>query len=78
MSTESALSSSAVTYLGTSSGILSSTTSDEFRVAVVQELVVDGHVLLLGQDCIVRLEAILVEQSLVSLALDVFSAASVS
>lgn len=54
-------------------GVLGGTTSDELGVVVVEELLVDGDVLLVGEDGVVLLEAVLVEQGLVTDGLDVCS-----
>lgn len=57
--------------LGASGRVLGSTTGNELGVVVVQEVLIEGDMLLLGEDSIVGLEAILVEQGLVTKGLDV-------
>lgn len=57
--------------LGTSGAVLGSAASDELGIIVVQEVLVERDVLLLGEDGIVGLEAVLVEQGLVTDGLDV-------
>ena len=51
--------------LGTASGVLSSTTVNELSITA-DEVLVDALVLLLGEDSGVALQAILVEQSLIT------------
>ena len=58
--------------LGAAGGVLGGAAGDQFRVVVVQQLLVQRDVLRLGQDRIVRLEPILVEQLLVAHGLDVW------
>lgn len=58
--------------LGTSGAVLGSTAGDELGIVVVEEVLVEGDVLLLGEDGIVGLEAVLVEQGLVTNGLDVY------
>lgn len=53
-------------YLGTSGRVLGRTTSDELSIAVLDKLFVQACVLVLGQDGIVGLQAILLKQGLVS------------
>jgi len=57
--------------LGTSGGVLSGTTSVQVDLEVVEQVVVETHVLLFGQDGVVGLEAILLEQLLVADSLDI-------
>jgi hypothetical protein len=57
--------------LGTSSGVLGGTTGVQVDLEVVEQVVVETHVLLFGQDGVVRLEAILLEQLLVTNSLDI-------
>jgi hypothetical protein len=57
--------------LGTSSTVLSSTASNELGIVVVEKVLVERDVLLLGEDSIIRLETILIQKSLVTLSLDV-------
>ena len=49
-------------YLGTTSGVLGSTTGDQLGIAGKQVLV-DTHVLLLGEDSIIGLQIILLQES---------------
>jgi hypothetical protein len=58
--------------LGTSSTVLSSTASNELGIVVVEKVLVERDVLLLGEDSIIRLETILIQKSLVTLSLDVY------
>lgn len=58
--------------LGTAGGVLGGTTSNQLSVVVAQQVLVDRGVLLLGQDGIVVLEAILLEESLVTDCLDIW------
>ena len=57
--------------LGTTGGVLGGTASNELGVKVVEQVLVQRLVLLLGEDGVVGLEAVLLEQSLVALGLDV-------
>jgi hypothetical protein len=57
--------------LGATSSVLSSTASNKLGIVVVQEVLVKGLVLLLGENGVVCLEVILVKQSLVTDSLDV-------
>lgn len=57
--------------LGTTGAVLGGTASNQLSLVVVEELLVDGDVLLLGQDGIVVLEGVLVEQLLVANGLDI-------
>lgn len=57
--------------LSTSSTVLSRTTSNELGVVVVEEVFVEREVLLLSEDSIVRLEAVLIQKGLITLGLDV-------
>ena len=58
--------------LGTTSSVLGSTTSNQLGVVVVEQVFVERDVLLLGEDGIVGLEAILVQESLVTESLNVW------
>lgn len=60
--------------LGTASGVLGSAAGNQLGVVVVEEVLVDAKVLLLSEDGIVLLEAILFEESLVTNCLDVWVA----
>ena len=51
-----------LTYLSAAGRILGSTTSDEFSVVVLEQLLVEAHVLFLGQDGVVGLQAVLLEE----------------
>lgn len=57
--------------LGTSGGVLGGTTSVEVDLVVLEQVLVEAHVLLLSQDGIVGLESILLQQLLVADGLDV-------
>lgn len=57
--------------LGATGGVLRSTAGNEFCVKVVEEVLVDGDLLLFGEDGVVGLEAVLVQKSLVTDSLDV-------
>ncbi len=57
--------------LGTASSVLGSSTGDKLGVVVVEEVLVEAKVLLLGEDGIVLIQLILVEESLVTSCLDV-------
>jgi hypothetical protein len=57
--------------LGTSGAVLGSTAGDELGIVVVEEVLVERDVLLLGEDGIVGLEAVLVEQGLITDSLDI-------
>lgn len=58
--------------LGAAGRVLGGAAGDELGVVVGQQVLVQGLVLLLGQDGIVGFEAVLLEQSLVALGLDVY------
>lgn len=53
-------------YLSPSGGILRRTTSKQLSISVLDELLVETHVLLLGQNGIVGLETVLLEQLSIS------------
>jgi hypothetical protein len=55
-------------YLGATSGILRSTTGEVLGGVLGGQVLVDGHVLLLGEDGIVLLKLVLVEDGLVTAA----------
>lgn len=55
-------------YLSASCSVLSSTASNELGLAVVDQVLVDAHVLLLGQNSVVGLQTILLEHSLIAVA----------
>jgi hypothetical protein len=57
--------------LGATGGVLGGTAGDELGLVVVQQVLVDGLVLVLGQDGVVGLEAVLGEELIVALGLDV-------
>ena len=59
--------------LGATGRVLRSAASDELGVVVVEQVLVQGDVLLLGEDGVVFLEAILVQQGLVADGLDICS-----
>lgn len=54
-------------YLGTTSGVLSSTTGNQLGVMVLQQFLVETHMLVLGQDGIVVLQAILLQESSITI-----------
>lgn len=53
--------------------VLRSAAGDELGVVVVEQVLVEGDVLLLGEDGVVFLEAVLVQQGLVADGLDICS-----
>lgn len=53
-------------YLRASCSVLSGTTSDELGVVVLEQIFVETHVLLLGEDGVVGLQAVLLEELLIS------------
>lgn len=57
--------------LGATGGVLRSAAGNELCVKVVEEVLVDGDLLLFGEDGVVGLEVVLVQQSLVADSLDV-------
>lgn len=57
--------------LGAAGGVLSSAAGDELGLEVVQQVLVDALVLVLGQDGVVGLEAVLGEELIVAVGLDV-------
>lgn len=57
--------------LGAAGGVLSGAAGDELGLEVVQQVLVDGLVLVLGQDGVVGLEAVLGEELIVAVGLDV-------
>lgn len=58
--------------LGSASGILGSTSSNQLGGVVVEEIFVDGKVLFLGENGIIGLEAVFVEEGLITLGLDIW------
>ena len=48
-------------YLGSTSGVLRGTAGDQLGVAVVEQVVEDAHVFLLGEDGVVGFEAVFLE-----------------
>lgn len=60
--------------LGTTGAVLGGTTGNQLRLVVVEEVLVEGLVLVLGEDGIVGLELVLVEELLVAESLDVCTA----
>lgn len=65
--------------LGATGGVLGGTAGDELGLEVVQQVLVDALVLVLGQDGVVGLEAVLGEKLIVAVGLDVcFFVCSVS
>lgn len=63
---------------GTAGGVLGSATSDELRLVVGQEVLIDGHVRVLGEDGIVGLELVLGQELVIANSLDVCGASLVS
>lgn len=63
--------------LSTTSSVLRSSTGDELSIKVIQKVLVEAKVLLLGEDSIVLLETILVKKSLVTSCLDVWFCTSI-
>lgn len=59
--------------LGTTGGVLGSTTSNQLGVVVVEQVFVQREVLLLGEDSVIGLETILVEKGLVTNGLNICS-----
>lgn len=57
--------------LGAAGGVLGGAAGDELGLEVVQQVLVDGLVLVLGQDGVVGLEAVLGEELIVAVGLDV-------
>jgi hypothetical protein len=53
-------------YLGSASSILCSAAGNELSIVVLHQVLVEAHVLLLGQDGIVGLQAVLLEELLIS------------
>jgi hypothetical protein len=53
-------------HLSTTGSVLGSTTSDQFRIAVLDEVFVEAHVLLFGEDGIVGFYAVFLEHRLIS------------
>lgn len=64
--------------LGATGGVLGSTAGDELGVEVVEEVLVEAEVLLLGEDGVVGLEVVLLQQGLVTDSLDVCDCGNVS
>ena len=57
--------------LGSSSGVLSSTAGDELGLPVVDQVLIDAHLVLFGEESVIEFEAVLFEHSVVAHALDV-------
>lgn len=53
-------------YLGASGGVLGGAAGDEFGVAVLQQVFVEAHVLLFGEDGVVGLDAVALEHGFIS------------
>lgn len=64
--------------LGATGRVLGSTAGDELGVEVVEEVLVEAEVLFLGEDGVVGLEVVLLQQGLVTDGLDVCDCGSVS
>lgn len=54
-------------YLSTTSGVLSSTSGNQFRIAVLDEVLIEAHVLLFGQNRVIGLHAILLKHCRISI-----------
>ena len=61
--------------LSTAGGVLGSTTGDQLSIVVLEEVLEEALVLLLGEDGVVGLEAVLLEESLIAKGLDVWKLA---
>lgn len=59
--------------LSTAGGVLGSTTGDQLSIVVLEEVLEEALVLLLGEDGVVGLEAVLLEESLVTEGLDIWN-----
>lgn len=57
--------------LGTTGGVLGGAAGDQLGLEVVQQVLVDALVLLLGEDGVVRLETVLGQELIVAVGLDV-------
>lgn len=57
--------------LSTAGGVLGSATGDQLSIVVLEEVLEEALVLLLGEDGVVSLEAVLLEESLIAKGLDV-------
>ena len=55
--------------MSASSGILGSTTRYEFGIVVLEEVFVEGHVFFFGKDGVVGFDAVLLEESFISVDL---------
>lgn len=64
--------------LGASGSVLGSTAGDELGVEVVEEVFIEAEVLFLGEDGVVGLEVVLLQQGLVTDGLDVCDGGGVS
>jgi hypothetical protein len=58
--------------LGTTGGVLGGAAGDELGVVVGEQVLVEGNLALFGEDGIVGLEVVLVEEGLVAVGLDVY------
>ena len=59
--------------MSTPGGVLGGAAGDELSVIVVQEVLEDGLVFILGEDGIVGLEAVLLEKGFIAKGLDVWA-----
>lgn len=58
-------------YLGSTGSVLSGTTSNQLRLAVLEELVIESHMLLLGKDSVIILQAVLLQESTITVTIRV-------
>lgn len=57
-------------YLCPTSSVLSGTSSNQFRIMVLEKLFIETHVLLLREDSIVVLQAVLLQESSITICLN--------
>lgn len=60
--------------MGAAGGVLGGAAGDELGVVVVEEVIVDSEMRLLGEDGVVGLEVVLLQEGLVADGLDVWDA----
>ena len=51
---------------GATGGVLGTASGDKFRIAVLEQVVIEGHVLGFGEDGVVEFEVVLLEQVIVA------------
>ena len=51
-----------MTDLGTSSGVLRRASGDQFSIVVTQKVLIQAHMLVPGQDCVIGLQPVFLEQ----------------